>query len=101
MKQIALVWLLLASTPAAADFIDGNRLFDWCRDTRTMCSAYVMGVADGVFDCVPDGVTGGQLADVVKSYLERNPAQRHNNGADLTKDAIKEAWCPGPSLKPD
>jgi hypothetical protein len=42
--------------------------------------------------CLPSGVTGGQLRDVLVQYLEENPASRHKSVGPLVLRAFQEAF---------
>jgi hypothetical protein len=73
------------------------------------CLGYIDGVADaldkniinGYKACVPDGVTAGQLQDVVVQYLRLNPADRHFLAFGLVADAISKAFpCRRQSARP-
>jgi len=44
------------------------------------------------FSCPPENVTVGQAKDVVKKFLEDNPAKRNINAAILMRRAFTEAW---------
>src|SRR5579872_350884 len=69
---------------AQPSFETGNTLYAVCTSgNQARCAGYIVGVAD-VFQsqnttpvCLPTGVTGLQLVDVVKKYLADNPAERH------------------------
>ena len=115
--------LLVQATPAKADFMNGNDLYEHCTeeksdnlaDIKTMhCVGYITGSADGLrngnvfgqvlagreeetldFICVPERVTAGQMKDVVVSYLASNPSERHENASVLVAKALLRAWrCP-------
>jgi hypothetical protein len=81
-------------------YFTGNKLkADITSDVATLRirgTAYILGVHDAlsVLDlvCVPDGVTGNQLRDVMKLYLENNPQRLHYVAADLIETALLEAW---------
>jgi len=42
--------------------------------------------------CQPQGVTFGQVGDIVKDYLEKHRNDRHKNAATLTIYALSEAF---------
>jgi hypothetical protein len=42
--------------------------------------------------CVPYGVAGLQIKDVVVNYLKANPQQRHFLAAALVFDALVQSW---------
>ena len=82
---------------AQAGFESGNQLFDSCTakegstlyfQRQARCNAYIIGVYEttiffaqyndvGKMICVPDGVTAGQLVDVVTNYMSQHPENRH------------------------
>ena len=87
MRRAILVAVALTSLwSEQATAIDGNKLFEHCEfftarlptlpldaNKGGYCIGYIQGVHDALQPtrviCVPDGVTGGQLGDVVKLYL--------------------------------
>jgi hypothetical protein len=93
--------------------MDGNKLlagFDGYPLDVAAARAYVMGVVDfadsaktlpgskgasyACFD-VPNGATAGQLGDVVKAWLQKNPEHRHFNGPSLVSAALATVYpCP-------
>jgi hypothetical protein len=42
--------------------------------------------------CLPQGVTNGQMVDVICKFLRDNPAERHKLGSDLTMNALVTAF---------
>jgi hypothetical protein len=84
----------------------------WCEPrnaagpSNPLCIGFVVGVSDAVnfsrqftgkgtnTSCTPPGVTMSQEADVVLSYLNRNPDKRDLAAAALVVAAMDEAWCP-------
>lgn len=99
MKHTIIALALCASASAAhAEFMDGNRLLADMNGTqmRQMSAVgYVMGASDAlttVTVCMPDGVTVGQAHDIVKRYLEDNPAIRHLSADSLVNRALSRVW---------
>lgn len=43
--------------------------------------------------CMPEGVTVGQLADVIVKYLEDHPEKQHEMAYSIYIDAMREAFC--------
>ena len=101
--------LLLAAAPAGAGSnLTGNDLLERCSESASanpiqwgVCLGYVMAVADalglgrpinGARACLPPDVTGAQMMDVVRQWLDRNPARRHINGAALVVTALQQAF---------
>ena len=107
MRSILAFALICAATiQASAQYpngfhVDGNELMTWCEPrnaagpSNPMCIGFVAGVSDAVnfsrqftgqgsnTSCTPPGVTIGQEADVVLSYLNRNPDKRDRAAAAL------------------
>ena len=93
--------LLLGSAPPRAQRVSattGNKLLEECEAAEPMrqafCLAYIIGATDvGGMDgqvfperrrtCAPDGVSNGQLRDVVVKYLKEHPETRHYAAALL------------------
>ena len=90
--------------------VDGNKLHEWCgldeqRWGHGACDGFLAG-ASGTFHywmsleerkffCEPNGVTGGQLRDIVTKWLIENPAKRHLAGEVLVGEALIDAFpCP-------
>jgi hypothetical protein len=106
MKRLLVIGLLLAPTPTLAGFVNGNELLGWCAadSHRADCRAYVMGIADTLAStlikrdfiaCTSVGVTAGQLGDIVRRWLEKNPKVRHASAEGLVATALIEAFpCP-------
>ena len=106
---LAAVLPLLAAAPAGAGTnLTGNDLLERCSASASanpiqwgVCLGYVMAVADllgqgrpiaGARACIATDVTSGQLMDVVRQWLERNPARRHIAGAALVAAALQQAF---------
>ena len=101
---VAVVGLLLLSSPAFADPLDalalksGNDLYAVCgyQNERSelatgmemACIAYIASAADSysvTFCTPPDSSTRGQARDIVVKYIKDHPKDRQN-------PAIHEAW---------
>lgn len=87
------------SLPAHAGYFnDGNWLHSQCQEDRVGCHAYVTGVIDGTdavsptLYCWPENAKLGQAVDVVKKWLEDNPAIRNMSGSNAVISALKEAF---------
>ncbi len=100
--KLTALLIVLSITPALADFWSGNdlhrRLQSETTHDKTMAMAYVMGVSDAyqnVLHCSGNTVTTGQTRDVVKQFLEQNPALRDMAAESLVGYALKQAFpCP-------
>lgn len=82
-KAIALLLVLCLSVPAHAGFMTGNTLLSSMRSDELFKRAYAIGFILGVHDVYEDevicsgaNVTGGQLRDIVRKFLEENPNER-------------------------
>lgn len=93
--------LAFSCSPAAAYFYTGNELWTFCKnESSSSCLVYILSavdmhtaaVEDGKFFCIPPKVTGGQIEDVVKKYLQDNPADRHKPAAFLVIDALQAVF---------
>jgi len=99
--------ILLVSTSAHAEFLDGNKLLATCRSTeivdRADCLGYTTGVHDalvGVRICSPDGVTRGQVRDIVVAYLQNAPEERHKTADVLVGNVLGTLWpCKRPASR--
>jgi hypothetical protein len=97
MKRAILCLALVAGT-AHAEFLDGNKLLSDMKGShgfQMSALGYVMGVADSIQSvtaCVPPSVTSGQVLDMVRNYLEANPAIRHFTADVIVTDVLKRAF---------
>ncbi len=94
---------LIMSFSASADFITGNSLNNYIKDTESdfnkgLFSGYVIGVVDtgdGILFCVPSGASAGQLSAVVKKYLQQNPEQWNKGASEQVINSLAKAYpCP-------
>lgn len=98
MNKVLVIASLVASTAAQAEFYDGNKLLSKMNGEHTdrmVALGYIMGVADtqhGVSQCAPSNSTAGQMFDMVKQHLERNPALRHYSADIQVQYVLKNAW---------
>lgn len=111
--------LTLSSSPAHADYLNGNDLYKDCRNDDVAyqrgCAFFIFGVVGehqrltstvnywairedppkpqlSYAFCLRDRVTGGQLVEVVTQYLQDNPANRDSPATALVIAALAEAW---------
>ena len=106
---LAAAFLALVAAPAVAGSnLTGNDLLERCSASATenpiqwgVCLGYVAAIADalgqgrpinGVRACPARDVTSGQMMDVVRQWLERNPARRHLTGSVLVAAALQQAF---------
>jgi hypothetical protein len=101
MRNLILFFLTIPAV-AHANFINGNKLHEYLQSNDTTYQVYALGYITGVHDandkvffCSPPSVSTGQSKDVVKLYLERNPAIRDMGAKHVVSMALMEAWpCP-------
>jgi hypothetical protein len=97
------------ASPANADSYSGNDILKMCTSTSVNDQNFCAGYSSGIFeeirlvhvvqktqDCVPVGVTYGQVEDVIVKYLKDNPADRNSAAVFLVTAAIGDAWKCGP-----
>ena len=106
--MIALALFCLAVAEANATYIDGNILFEHCKDYERgksnwfsgACVGYVLGAKDA-FDetakpfCVPEGPNphiAEQMVETVKLYLRDHPETRNLSASSLVATALKEKF---------
>ena len=106
MRNLLIAAIAILSTPASAEFFDGNELHQFCQmrgtelATDALLGGYVAGVAGyaeaaGGRICAPRNSNVMQATDVFCGYLDSNPASRHLPAASLAEAALSEAWpCP-------
>ncbi len=99
--------LTLCSARVKCAWVTGNGLKERCGSAshvkRAFCIGFAVAVAEVVSNmeymvwraCFPDGVTGGQLRDVMTKFLDENPERLHDPGVNLAAEAFEEAFpCP-------
>ena len=104
-KLVALAALaMLLGSPASYAYTTGNNLVEHCKDKEAyfgsgFCYGYMMGVANILTwasernrICIPDGVTGGQVASIVTKYLKENPESLHESADLLVTVALGKAF---------
>ena len=108
MKRLLLFGAVLLSFDAQAQhFWTGNRLHEYLSSTNSIQNdwgrGYVLGVVDAhatfmllgsvsPWFCIPQGVTGNQVSDIVKQHLEKYPQVRHEVASTLVTLALTEAF---------
>ena len=99
MKKLILASLLAMSSVANASYYSGNQLFNKMTSADTVDKMFALGYIAGVHDamegvavCAPQGVTLGQLSDVVLKKLRSIPEHRHNSADSLVFMALSEAF---------
>jgi Rap1a immunity proteins len=109
ISLMLLLFVAVYPTPSTPpnDLIEGNGLLEACTSRQplqgAMCIGYIRGVIDGEnmmgtalnkrpLVCLPQGVTLGQVEDVIVKYLKDNPAERNKPSAGLIGIAAASAW---------
>ena len=114
MRKWVLLIALLVAQGAHAGYRSGNKLLEACSGSKDPndnlkviksrdCGSYIIGVsdmhdADVVWGyrpkawCEPEGVTIGQLKQVVLEHLKDNPQNIHLNASSLVVYALAEAF---------
>ena len=112
---LTVLFALVVVTPAKAEYYDGNRMMEYCKDTQAgesaqsiakynKCVPFLGAVLDtydilrrwDVIDvrviCRPLGVSQEQLRQVFLNHMNVNPRAWHDTAAGLALDAFEEAW---------
>ena len=107
MKTAFIAALLTTATfPIYAGFMDGNELLASLNGTvseKWFATGYIVGIADGAERAKKLGikgescfslpkVTSTQVADVVRLWLEKNPASRHFLASGQVSAALAESF---------
>ncbi|MGH6864897.1 MAG: Rap1a/Tai family immunity protein [Methyloceanibacter sp.] len=79
------------------DFVDGNKLYEFCQESPDYCTGYVAGVAaaserQGDAFCIASNVKSDQLGDFVRLWLRDHRESRHKAGSLLVVEALKEKF---------
>jgi len=98
MKKL-IASLLFVPLTASAGFHTGNTLLSKIRADNYMDKSLALGYILGVFDaglnsthCAPNGVTAGQVNDLVKQVLEASPSIRNLDADVLLIHTFKSTW---------
>jgi Rap1a immunity proteins len=99
MRRAILIGMLLCwSSRGPAEFLTGNKLYEFCTSRgieSTVCNSYIMGVVDSYSNnkvCVPKEVAASQVADIVADWLFKHPESRHHSAPELIVEAIQEKF---------
>lgn len=101
MKKLLLAAIITIalSSPARAEFHTGNSLLSLCNSMeitdRFDCLGYTTGVSDAAqwrHFCPPEGITRGQIRDIIVAYLRQNPDVRHKTADILAAIALARVW---------
>ena len=98
MKKL-LLCLLMVPAMARAEFFTGNNLLALLKSNNSMDLVQGLGYVQGVFDshvkvtiCPPPNITAGQVSDMVRNYLDNNPATRNYSADSLISNALRQVW---------
>lgn len=99
MKRKLILCVALAAGHAHAFFYDGNDLLRRLNSddevVQMVALGYVAGVSDankGRTHCMPNNVTTGQLRDMVRNYLNNNPAERHYTAHSIVREVLASVF---------
>jgi hypothetical protein len=97
MKKV-IAALLFVPTIAHAEFMTGNDLLsdmNGSNSRQMLALGYVMGVTD-TFNtltvCPPNGITAGQVQDIIRKHLEENPSSRHFTADSIIRNKLEALW---------
>ena len=103
MRKLLAILLFLPLT-AKADFWTGNDLYNKLSSSevieRVNAIGYVVGIYDAGVNSVfcpktEQGITAGQIRDMVHNWLSYNPQRRHEPAERLVFQIYKQNWpCP-------
>jgi hypothetical protein len=97
MKKLLAV-ALFAPAVASAGFMTGNDLLSRMNGdniSQIQAIGYVQGVYDAYSNfvfCPPNGVSAGQVNDMIKNYITNTPATRNKSADILIGAALKGVW---------
>lgn len=98
MKKLILLSMFCASAHAQPSSIlySGQDLYTRMTSNPVLANGYIAGVHDaqsGVTICIPPNmVTLGQMSDMVKQMLERNPSERHLSADIFVQAALEQRF---------
>ncbi|MBE7731799.1 Rap1a/Tai family immunity protein [Devosia faecipullorum] len=102
--MLAIAILTLTTTVAwSAGFLKGSDLHALCQSASTLdkqsCMAYILGALDtmgntGTAPCNVSDVSGTEFIDVVKAYLQNNPASLVYEAPMSIHLAYDNQFCP-------
>ena len=108
MLSVMMMVLSVGDVNAGGNYESGNSLLQKCKSEPDLfylhgiCTGYILGVAEALDGperglgnfrfCTPEGVTNGQLKDVVVKWLQVRPQHRHFTGSSLIAAALRDAF---------
>lgn len=100
IKRLAAV-MCFVPVMAQAEFLTGNELYQRLTSNDHGDRMYALGYVVGAYDIgvhvhfcprTEQGITAGQIQDIVRNHLAANPGQRHRFAEAMVRDALKEIW---------
>ena len=100
MNKIILLILLTVSTNVFADsegFYNGEKLITDIRSSHQgdniYANGYILGVSDSNNElCIEGVVTGNQVTQITKNFLEKHPESWKYTASSLVMAALKEVY---------
>jgi len=101
MKKLIMAAIVCTAfaSPARAEFFTGNTLFRICSSSEYGdifdCLGYTTGASDAAqwrHFCPSEGITRGQIRDIVFAYLRDNPEVRNQTADLLVAAALRRVW---------
>jgi len=96
---IATILCMAFASPARSEFFTGNTLFRICSSGEFAdimdCLGYTTGASDAAqwrHFCPSEGITRGQIRDIVFAYLRDNPEVRNQTADLIVAAALKRVW---------
>ena len=94
---------LVTPAPVWANFLDGNDLYEHCKNRNASALNYILGVHDAQqaiagfgkqekLVCPWGRVSSGHIVGIVCNYLRENPAQRHLSGGSIVLKSLGNAF---------
>ncbi|MDH1337499.1 Rap1a/Tai family immunity protein [Comamonas thiooxydans] len=109
LRAAALLVAVLFVPHLHAQEITGNELHQWLSETKksqagiasdrqlaNIARGYTLGVSETLaaskIICIPDGVTRGQILDIIFMMLDTKPQLRHMNANPLVAVALQDVF---------
>ncbi|WP_367114403.1 Rap1a/Tai family immunity protein [Roseibium sp.] len=84
-------------------FMDGNKLYELCKEDHPVCIGYLMGLSDlqavlqrdghlPKWACTPDNLVTPQLRDIAVKHLETYPNLRHYAAPIIMLSVLRETF---------
>lgn len=101
MMRKLIAALLIVPSIASAEFLSGNDLYHRLTSNDSGDKFYALGYIVGAYDMgvhvsfcprTEQGITAGQVQDIVRNYLAANPGFRQRSADWLVREALKQVW---------